>query len=274
MNVFLQNSPDDLQMMSDAPGHHLFCLLGPVDVNRKKLPEVLVIIHVSLEGQIPSSSSTDSFSANKRPSADIIPWTVSHEFSDSEFSQLCGARIVRIATHPDYQGMGYGSKALQLLKDYYELKIPNLNENEESIGEDANVSDDEIGLNQTIKPKTSLPPLLLKLSERRPERLNYLGVSFGLSERVLKFWKKAGYIPVYVKPKANDLTGENSCIMLNVLKDNDSSEDDWVSAYWTEFRTRFVELLSYQAKKFSSELGLGVLMNRGKKLPKRRKYRY
>lgn len=41
-----QNSPNDLQMMSDAPAHHLFCLLGPVDPNSKSLPEVLVVIQV------------------------------------------------------------------------------------------------------------------------------------------------------------------------------------------------------------------------------------
>lgn len=43
-----KNSPNDLQMMSDAPAHHLFCLLGPVDPNRKTLPEVLVFIQVTL----------------------------------------------------------------------------------------------------------------------------------------------------------------------------------------------------------------------------------
>lgn len=35
-------------MMSDAPAHHLFCLLGPVDVNMKSLPEVLCVIQVIL----------------------------------------------------------------------------------------------------------------------------------------------------------------------------------------------------------------------------------
>lgn len=33
-------------MMSDAPAHHLFCLLGPVDPNKKALPEILVVIQV------------------------------------------------------------------------------------------------------------------------------------------------------------------------------------------------------------------------------------
>jgi N-acetyltransferase 10 len=41
-----KNSPNDLQMMSDAPAHHLFCLLGPIHPNQKSLPEILVILQV------------------------------------------------------------------------------------------------------------------------------------------------------------------------------------------------------------------------------------
>lgn len=43
-----KNTPNDLQIMSDAPAHHLFCLLGPVDPDRKSLPEILVAIQVLL----------------------------------------------------------------------------------------------------------------------------------------------------------------------------------------------------------------------------------
>lgn len=44
--------------------------------------------------------------------------------------------------------MGYGSRALQLLKQYYEMKIPNINEGvaQESVMEVKNVSDEAIGL--------------------------------------------------------------------------------------------------------------------------------
>jgi len=50
-----------------------------------------------------------------------------------------------------------------------------------------------------IEPRNNLPPLLLKLSERPPERLDYIGVSFGLTGPLLKFWKKAGFIPLYIR---------------------------------------------------------------------------
>jgi len=32
-----------------------------------------------------------------------------------------GARIVRIATHPEYQRMGYGLRTMKLLQKYYEV---------------------------------------------------------------------------------------------------------------------------------------------------------
>lgn len=108
VNCFLlQNSPNDLQMMSDAPAHHLFCLLGPVDPNRKALPEILAVIQVCLEGQISKNSVLEGFSRGKRAAGDLIPWTISQQYQDPDFPRLSGARIVRIATHPDYQGVTY-----------------------------------------------------------------------------------------------------------------------------------------------------------------------
>ncbi|CAH1973724.1 unnamed protein product [Acanthoscelides obtectus] len=256
-----KNTPNDLQMMSDAPAHHLFCLLGPVDPKRKTLPEVLVIVQVCLEGEISKSSVIESYSRGKRASGDLIPWTVGQQYQDPDFPRLSGARIVRIATHPDYQGMGYGTRALELLKQYYEFKIPCIDEEVDVAKEQIeNVDEDEVGLlEESLEPRKSLPPLLLKLSERPPEKLDYIGVSFGLTEGLLKFWKRAGYVPVYLRQTTNDLTGEHSCIMLNVLNIEEIKEDDWLAAYWVDFRRRFINLLAYQFNKFTPALALGVI---------------
>ncbi|CAH1973722.1 unnamed protein product [Acanthoscelides obtectus] len=263
-----KNTPNDLQMMSDAPAHHLFCLLGPVDPKRKTLPEVLVIVQVCLEGEISKSSVIESYSRGKRASGDLIPWTVGQQYQDPDFPRLSGARIVRIATHPDYQGMGYGTRALELLKQYYEFKIPCIDEEVDVAKEQIeNVDEDEVGLlEESLEPRKSLPPLLLKLSERPPEKLDYIGVSFGLTEGLLKFWKRAGYVPVYLRQTTNDLTGEHSCIMLNVLNIEEIKEDDWLAAYWVDFRRRFINLLAYQFNKFTPALALGVMSNKAIKL--------
>lgn len=49
------------------------------------------------------------------------------------------------------------------------------------------------------EPRSSLPPLLLKLSERHPEHLDYIGVSFGVTEQLLKFWKRSNFVPTYLR---------------------------------------------------------------------------
>ena len=46
VSAHYRNTPNDLQMLSDAPAHHLFCLLGPVDPNSNALPEILCVVQV------------------------------------------------------------------------------------------------------------------------------------------------------------------------------------------------------------------------------------
>lgn len=96
-------------MMSDAPAHHLFCLLGPVDPNRKTLPEILVVIQVCLEGEVSKATIADGLGRGRRAAGDLIPWTIAQQYQDNDFPRLAGARIVRIATHPDYHGVKLSS---------------------------------------------------------------------------------------------------------------------------------------------------------------------
>ncbi|XP_047453137.1 RNA cytidine acetyltransferase [Mugil cephalus] len=260
-----KNSPNDLQMLSDAPAHHLFCLLPPVPPTQNSLPEVLAVIQVCLEGEISQQSILNSLARGKKASGDLIPWTVSEQFQDPEFGSLSGGRVVRIAVNPDYQGMGYGSRALQLLQMYYEGKFPTMDESASSgHHEIASVSSEAVSLlEEVVTPRKELPPLLLKLSERRAEKLDYLGVSYGLTAQLLKFWRKAGYTPVYLRQTPNDLTGEHSCVMLKELNTDEAPEQSqWLSAFWKDFRRRFLSLLSYQFSSFHPSLALNVLQNK------------
>ncbi|XP_008277137.1 RNA cytidine acetyltransferase [Stegastes partitus] len=263
-----KNSPNDLQMLSDAPAHHLFCLLPPVPPTQNLLPEVLAVVQVCLEGEISRQSILNSLSRGKKASGDLIPWTVSEQFQDPEFGSLSGGRVVRIAVNPDYQGMGYGSRALQLLQMYYEGKFPTMDESTKSNhNEITSISSEAVSLlEEVVTPRKELPPLLLKLSERRAERLDYLGVSYGLTAQLLKFWKKAGYTPVYLRQTPNDLTGEHSCVMLKELNTDEAPEQSqWLSAFWKDFRRRFLSLLSYQFSSFHPSLALNILQNKKSK---------
>lgn len=260
-----KNSPNDLQLLSDAPAHHIFCLLGPVDKNKKSLPEILCVIQVCLEGQLSAGYVSDTFGSGRKPTGDLIPWTVGQQFLDNNFPTLSGLRVVRIATHPDYQSMGYGARALSLLIDYYNLDVTSLNdvnETEEYI--ETNNTNENL-LHETIEPRSNLPPLLMKINERVPERIHYIGVSYGLTSDLLRFWKRSGFVPVYVRQTPNELTGEHSCIMIKPLnKEEDSS---WLQEFWSDFRRRFSSLLSYQFHDLPTSLALSVLTNKNIQLP-------
>jgi N-acetyltransferase 10 len=97
-----KNSPNDLQLMSDAPAHHLFVLLPPLKDDESTLPDPLVVIQVALEGNISRAHVMSQLAKGVRSGGDLIPWLVSQQFQDDDFAMLSGARIVRIATHPDY----------------------------------------------------------------------------------------------------------------------------------------------------------------------------
>nr|ALU63749.1 N-acetyltransferase 10 [Haliotis madaka] len=266
-----KNTPNDLQMLSDAPAFNIFVLLGPVTDDQSSLPEVLCVVQVCLEGEISKSTIMHSLSRGKRAAGDLIPWTVSQQFQDHDFPGLSGARIVRIATHPDYQGMGYGSRAVSLLQQYYEGNIPSLKEVGPTQAQLDTVPEDDVNLlEEHLMPRKHLPPLLLKLSERKAEKLDYLGVSYGLTTNLLRFWKKAGFSMVYLRQTANDLTGEHSCIMLKVLaEDIDGTgrrDTTWLPAFRKDFQRRFVSLLSYQFRTFHPSLALNILSEKGAKM--------
>ena len=57
---------------------------------------------------------------------DMIPWTISQQYQDPEFPSLSGARVVRIAVHPDMSRAGYGTRALELLRRYYQGDLADL----------------------------------------------------------------------------------------------------------------------------------------------------
>lgn len=259
-----KNSPDDLQLMSDAPAHELFVLVPPVSEDSARLPEPLCVIQVSLEGKISRQSVLNSLSRGQRPSGDLIPWLVSQQFQDEEFASLSGARVVRIATNPEYVSMGYGTKALELLVDYYEGRFANLSEDEDQVMDESmpRVTDAELAnatlLDDDIKVRdiNKMPPLFSKLSEKKHERLDYVGVSYGLTAPLHKFWKRASFSPVYLRQTANDLTGEHTCVMLRPLENSD--DRSWLGAFSRDFHKRFLSLLSYQFGTFPAISALSI----------------
>ena len=282
-----KNQPNDLQLMSDAPAHQLYVLLGPAAEGgggADGLPDILCVIQVALEGKIARGAVQAALARGDRPDGDLIPWTLSQQFQDEEFAALSGARVVRIATHPDVSGMGYGTRALQQLIAHFQgelaapgapgqaaevpssLKAPRQAEEEEGAGGGGG----EGGglLREKVKPRKKLPPLLTDVAQCPAQRLHYIGTSFGLTAQLLRFWQRQRFEPVYVRQTRNDLTGEHSSILLRALKCDDLPESPtagWLDAFSTDARRRFLTLFGYDFRSFETALALALVTPSGQR---------
>ncbi|KAJ6606812.1 GNAT acetyltransferase 2-domain-containing protein [Mycena sp. CBHHK59/15] len=259
-----KNQPNDLQMLSDAPAHHLFVLLPPIKDEEEVLPEPLVVLQVALEGGLSKETVMDASGRGKGAGGDMIPWVLSGQFLESGFAALKGGRVVRIACDPDYAGMGYGSRALQALNSFYSGEYYNYDETElappsyPNLGDIDPATDDLRTETPTVRAVSSMPPLLQRLSERKPEILDYLGVSYGLTGQLLRFWKRAGYVPLYLRQTTSELTGEHTCVMVRGLNST-SDGQEWLGEFAKDFRRRFLSLLSYKFREFGCVTALSIL---------------
>ena len=229
-----KNSPNDLQLLSDAPAHRLFVLLGP---STDGVPDVLVAIQVALEGSISRESVASQLAQGNRSNGDMVPWMVSQQFQDHEFAKLNGARVVRIATHPGATRLGYGKRALELLTRYYQGELVNadaqMDDSFENMGNafDEDQDTSELLRKEKIKPRKKMPPLLVPVSDLKVTRLHYLSVSYGVTKDLFTFWVRAGFRPVYLRQTINELTGEHSTIMIKPLECTDvegAPAPDWI----------------------------------------------
>lgn len=84
MSLFIsshyKNSPNDLQLLSDAPSHAIFVLMGKIKTGDKKsseMPDILCAVQVALEGKISKETFNSTSERGAKPSGDLIPWTIS-----------------------------------------------------------------------------------------------------------------------------------------------------------------------------------------------------
>ncbi|OII73629.1 uncharacterized protein cubi_03427 [Cryptosporidium ubiquitum] len=277
-----KNTPNDLMLLSDAPTHRIFVLLPPFDPNTKSIPPILVAIQVAVEGSITSEHIKASLSRGLKPSGDLIPWTLCNHLARDDFGKLTGIRIVRIATHPSAQRMGYGTYAIKQLI----TKLENLRENNQNSYSDptqyiqmGDLPKSQVKIRKEIIPsirsesgssdlrseilerEKEIPPLLEPVEDiqyilKENERIDYIGTAFGITSELLKFWSKLGFLPVYIRQQVSEVTGEHSVILLK------SIGDCWLSPLVQDFSSRTIQYVSSpQFKQMPVVLALSLSMS-------------
>lgn len=82
------------------------------------------------------------------------------------------------------------------------------------VGETKSLKKKASGLSaERLVPRRKLPPLLVAAGSRNPERLHWLGASFGVTGPLLRLWKRAGFKLVYLRQTTSDLTGAFSFLL-------------------------------------------------------------
>ncbi|MCX8195936.1 MAG: tRNA(Met) cytidine acetyltransferase TmcA [Acidilobaceae archaeon] len=105
-----RNEPDDLGLLADAPHH----IIRAVRTARNK--KVVSAIQVAAEGGLREDMTEGLLRGEKMP-GNIIPDRLLKHLRIRELGKMRGWRIVRIATHPEVQGRGIGSRALKFLEE-------------------------------------------------------------------------------------------------------------------------------------------------------------
>ncbi|XP_071515757.1 RNA cytidine acetyltransferase isoform X3 [Panulirus ornatus] len=161
---------------------------------------------------------------------------------------------------------GYGSQALSQLNNYYAQAASHAGFTDTPTPEaklSSLVQDDQVGLlEEKLGPNVHALPLLQSLSERPPEALHYMGVSYGATQQLLTFWKRAGFSPVYLSQVSSSVTGEHTMIMLKVLGEGkEARAESWLADLWFDYRKRLITLLGCCFKSYDCKFALNVLTN-------------
>lgn len=103
-----RNEPDDLGMLADAP-HHSVRAVRTASGGR-----IVGAAQVAEEGSLPEDL-IDRLLRGEKIAGNIIPDRMLKHARIREYGRMKGWRIVRIATHPDVQDRGIGSRLLEYL---------------------------------------------------------------------------------------------------------------------------------------------------------------
>ncbi len=76
------------------------------------------------------------------------------------------------------------------------------------------------------------------ISEAKKADMDWVGASFGATVELLNFWFKNGFVPVYLSPIKNPVSGEFSTIVVNPLN---RIARDYIKKFRVEFKKLFVD---------------------------------
>jgi tRNA(Met) cytidine acetyltransferase len=184
-----RTEPDDLARLLDAPNVAVraLCANG----------HVVAVALLAREGGLPADVRQAMFDG-ERVRGNMLPDVLTSQLRDEDAAIPVGARVLRIATHPAVRSRGLGTRLLARVR------------------EEAGSGFDEWG--GVRRPETSLPPDPDASNDdataTAADGLDWLGVGYGATPKLLRFWQRADYRTVHLSTTRNETSGEYSVLML------------------------------------------------------------
>lgn len=206
-----RNNPNDMWMLADNPSYQVVVLHD--DSKR-----IYAAAQVSFEGNLTAADIIRL--RGKQTSGDMLTWKL-QEITD-DLSEFIGVRVVRIACHPSATGKRLGTLLLDGIIDRLiehnefvaHTSPPKPTQPSNKTGE---------GSETTIKSALLFRSLNLwdinAVIGSQSRRIAYMGTSFGLSDRLLRFWTRnpISMTPFYLAQVPNEATGEYTIMLLRAL---------------------------------------------------------
>nr|XP_042901020.1 RNA cytidine acetyltransferase isoform X2 [Parasteatoda tepidariorum] len=234
---------EELLRIADSPDYQIFVLLPPLQRCTTKIPlEVLCAIIVHIESNLPSDIVKCGSNLIQPVPSCFNKWNVK-----ADVSKLRGLHIINLATHPQYKKMGYGLRAVQLLKELYEGKVISLGENVKLSTNNQQTVENQDGGSKFESP------LLLQLSDLKLDNIDFMCVFFNLSSDVFSFWKKAEFVPLYMA--ANK---DSDVVPIAMFKPINEESSSFVEKNIMSFINHYFAILKSHYKKFPASFALSI----------------
>jgi tRNA(Met) cytidine acetyltransferase len=179
-----RTEPDDLARLLDAPNVAVRALLHD--------GHPVAVALLAREGGLDADRRRRMYEG-ERVRGNMLPDVLTSQLRDEAAGAPVGVRVLRIATHHDARSRGLGSRLLDEVADEFEAP-------------------DAAAGSTTAEGPAGEPGW-------PPEPVDYLGVGYGATPRLVRFWDRNGYRTVHLSTTRNDTSGEHSALMLDPLTD-------------------------------------------------------
>ncbi len=176
-----RTEPNDLARLLDAPNVTVRTLVTAPDDGREHVVSVALLAR---EGGLSAERRARMYEG-ERVRGHMVPDVLTSQLRDPDAGDPVGLRVLRIATHHAVRSRGLGSRLLDAVRG--EFGPGDASDTEATVDRD---------------------------SPGAPATVDYLGVGFGATPRLLSFWTSNGFRTVHLSLSRNDRSGEHSAVMI------------------------------------------------------------